>query len=296
MSNTRRFVVPLLAAITASLALVSQAQPAVTQGFVERGGARLFYKSEGSGPTMLLIHGYPLSGELFKNNRPTFARDGYRVITVDLRGFGKSTDPGSETGSIATYAQDVLAVMDKLALPKAIIGGMSMGGMIALEMYRRAPERFTALALISTTANPAGQVEQSYWNAIAAKAQAKGSASLVPELMKDMLTGRTTARNPQLVRFLSSLMEGASKRGAVAAAQALANRPDSLPTLPTINVPTLIVIGQEDTLIPVVFSQKMQQNISGSKLVIIPGASHAAVIESSKTVNRALLNWASSLR
>ena len=297
MLKSRRSFAALTVFAAASLALLSAyGQSASSQGFVERGDAKLFYKSEGSGPAMVLIHGYPLSGELFKNNRSALSQAGYRVVTVDLRGFGRSSAPQSEPGSIATYAQDVLAVMDKLEIQKTVVGGMSMGGMIAFEMYRRAPERFSGLALLTTTANPAGDVEKTFWNAIAAKAESKGSASLVPELMKDMLTGATQAKKPELVRFLSGLIAGASKRGAVAAAKALAGRPDSLPTLATITVPTIIVAGREDTLIPLVFSQKMQQGIKGSKLVVLEGASHAAVIEAPGLLNRALLTWARNLR
>ena len=297
MMIPRRSLAALTVFAAASLALLSaHGQSGSSQGFVERGDAKLFYKSEGSGPAMVLIHGYPLGGELFKSNRSALAQAGYRVVTVDLRGFGRSSAPVSDAGSIPTYAQDVLAVMDKLEIKKAVIGGMSMGGMIAFELYRRVPERFAALALLNTTANPAGNVEKAYWGAIAEKAQAKGSASLVPEMMKDMLTGATQAKKPELVRFLSGLIETASKRGAVAAAKALADRPDSLPTLSTITVPTLIVAGREDTLIPPVFSQKMQQGIKGSKLVVIEGASHAAVLEAPSAVNRALLTWARNLR
>ena len=259
-------------------------------------GRSVVLQERGQRPRDGVDYGYPLSGELFKNNRVALASAGYRVVTLDLRGFGRSSAPATDPGSIPTYAQDVLAVMDKLEIKKAVIGGMSMGGMIAFEMYRRAPERFSGLALLTTTANPAGDVEQAFWGAIADKAEAKGAASLVPELMKDMLTGATQAKRPEMVRFLSGLIAGASKRGAVAAAKALAARPDSLPTLATITVPTIIVAGREDTLIPPVFSQKMQQGIKGSKLVVIEGASHASVIEASSTVNRALLTWARNLR
>ena len=139
----RRSLAALTVFAAASLALLSaHGQSGSSQGFVERDGAQLFYKSEGTGPAMVLIHGYPLGGELFKNNRFALAAAGYRVVTVDLRGFGRSSAPVSDAGSIPTYAQDVLAVMDKLEIKKAVIGGMSMGGMIAFELYRRVPERF----------------------------------------------------------------------------------------------------------------------------------------------------------
>ncbi len=289
----------LLAALTASLlgsALAGgSAGPAAQMGDLDVNGARIHYVSVGQGTPMLLLHGYPLSGELFARNRDALAAAGYRVITIDHRGYGSSTAPASDPGSLETYAQDALAVMDRLNVPRAIIGGMSMGGPIAFEMYRRAPERFNGMLLITTVANPPGAVEQAIWKGMAQKAQAKGPASLVPELIKDMVTGRTRAARPELEKFLGGLIKQASVRGDVAGANALANRPDSLPTLKTIRVPTLILAGQEDTVYPVEFSRKMQQNIPNSRLVVIPGAAHAAIIEAAPQANRAILNWARTI-
>lgn len=140
------------------------------EGMLSINGAQIHYVSQGSGTPMLLLHGYPLSGELFARNRDALSAAGYRVITIDHRGYGQSTAPASEPGSLQVYAQDALTVMDQLNVPKAIIGGMSMGGPIAFEMYRTAPERFLGLILINTLANPAGIVEQNIWKGMAQKA------------------------------------------------------------------------------------------------------------------------------
>lgn len=278
---------------TALLAVAALAQVGgATKDTAELNGARIQYKVQGDGPAMLLIHGYPLSGELFKNNRDALARAGFKVITMDLRGFGGSSAPANEPGSIQTYARDALALMDRLKISKAVVGGMSMGGPIAFEMFRRAPERFSGMVLIDTIANPPSTVEKALWRGMAAKADASGSASLVPELLKDMLTGKTRQERPPVAAFLGGLVEQASRRGAVAGAQALADRPDSLPTLASIRVPTLILVGQEDTVYPPVFSEKMRQNIPGSRLVIIPGAAHAAILEKADAANRAIVAWA----
>ena len=91
-------------------------------------GAHIAYTAVGRGAPILLLHGYPLSGELFARNRDALAAAGYRVITLDHRGFGNSTAPEGESGPIQTYARDALAVMDQLGVQKAIIGGISMGG------------------------------------------------------------------------------------------------------------------------------------------------------------------------
>lgn len=293
---SQRSLRPLsLAALTTALlgsALAGGSAAPMQMGNLDINGASIHYVSVGQGTPMLLLHGYPLSGELFSRNRDALAAAGYRVITIDHRGYGQSTAPASDPGSLQTYAQDALAVMDRLNVPKAIIGGMSMGGPIVFEMYRRAPERFNGLILIDTIANPASIVEQNLWKGMAQKASTYGPQSLAPELIKDMLTGQTRVNRMADAMYLTNIVGQASVAGDVAGANVLATRPDSLPTLKTITVPTLILVGLEDTVYPIQFSQKMQQNIAGSKLVIIPGAAHAAIFEKASAANAAILNWA----
>ncbi|MBB6014947.1 alpha/beta fold hydrolase [Deinococcus radiopugnans] len=266
------------------------------EGMLAVNGAQIHYVSQGSGTPMLLLHGYPLSGELFSRNRDALANAGYRVITIDHRGYGQSVAPADDAGSIQTYAKDALAVMDQLNVPSAIIGGMSMGGPIVFEMYRTAPERFKGMLLIDTIANPANVVEKALWGGMAQKAVTYGPQSLVGELLKDMLTGVTRLNKPGDVKFLGDIVRQASVAGDVAGAKALSERLDSLPTLASITVPTLILEGVEDTVYPPPFAMKMQQNIAGSKLVLIPGAAHAAIYENAPAANRAILDWASTLK
>ncbi|GAA5534585.1 alpha/beta hydrolase [Deinococcus aluminii] len=267
--------------------------PAQPGGYLDVNGAHLAYTSVGQGTPILLIHGYPLSGELFARNRDTLAAAGYRVITIDQRGYGHSTAPASDPGSIGTYAADALAVLDQLGIQKAIIGGMSMGGPVVFEMYRRAPQRFLGMLLIDTVAAPAPPSEAGLWRGTAEQAQTQGVSSLVPGLIKNMLTGQTRVNNTaNEVTYLSSIINQASLAGAVAGAQALANRPDSRPTLGTITVPTLVIVGLEDTIYPVMISQAMQQAIPNARLAILPGAAHAAILENAPAANAAILNWA----
>ncbi|ULH17025.1 alpha/beta hydrolase (plasmid) [Deinococcus sp. KNUC1210] len=268
----------------------------VQEGLLDINGASIHYVSQGSGTPMLLLHGYPLSGDLFARNRDALANAGYQVITIDHRGYGKSTAPTTDTGSLQTYAKDALAVLDRLNIPRAIIGGMSMGGPITFEMYREAPERFIGMILIDTLANPAGIVEQQLWKGMAQKAVTYGPQSLAPELLKDMLTGQTRMNRPGDAKTLTGIVSQASVAGDVAGAMVLANRPDSLPTLKTIRVPTLILEGLEDTVYPPEFSLKMQQNIPNAKLVIIPGAAHAAIFEKASVANAAIIDWARTVR
>lgn len=264
----------------------------MTSGSVTVNGASVFYKTSGTGQPLVLIHGYPLNGELFKNNRNL---PGYQVITVDLPGFGKSVAPDANA-SIENYAMTMLAFMDAMKIDKAVVGGMSMGGMTLLQMYKMAPERFRGLILIDTTADPAGVAEAASWRGNAQQAQQMGVASLVPGLLPRMLTSVSRTTMPNQVAHLSTLVKNASLNGAVGGGNALATRPDANPVLATITVPTLIVAGIEDNVTPTELQLKMKNAISGSTLVQIPGAGHAATFEKAQAMNAALLRWLPTVR
>lgn len=292
-----RMSVPLslTALLGLALGVSASAQAGMMQGSVDVNGAKIFYKSQGSGPTLLLIHGYPLSGELFKNNRDALAKAGYRVVTIDLPGFGKSVAPDANY-SIQRYAREVLGFMDAMKMDKATIGGMSMGGMTVLEMYREQPQRFNAMLLIDTTADPAGIAEKGEWLGTADQAGQLGSASLVPVLLPRMLTGVDRMKMPNQVMHLGNLVKQASYNGAVGGGKALAARPDANPVLSTIKVPTLILVGVEDNVTPIELAMKMNQGIAGSKLVMLPGAGHAAIFEKADMANQAILDWMKGMK
>jgi pimeloyl-ACP methyl ester carboxylesterase len=288
--NARNATLILSLGLT-STSLAGGAMSALKSGTMTVNGAQVFYKIEGSGQPLLLIHGYPLSGELFKNNRSVLSKN-FQVITIDLPGFGKSAAPDRKA-SIENYAKTVLAFMDAMNIKVATVGGMSMGGMTLLEMYKQAPERLKGMILIDTTADPAGIAEAAGWRGNAQQAEQMGVASLAPGLLPRMLTGVSRERFPNQVAHLSSLVKQASLNGAIGGGNALAARPDANPTLPTIKVPTLIIVGAEDNVTPVELSMKMQAAIPGSRLVQIPGAGHAATFEKAAATNRAILDWAS---
>ena len=285
----------LCAAVTAALcAGPAQAQSGAQSGSVPVGGATIAYRIQGHGPALMLIHGYPLSGELFAKNRAALSRR-YTVVTPDLRGFGSSTTPDTK-GGVALYAKDMLAVMDHLHIRKAIIGGMSMGGPVVFEMYREAPQRFRGMILIDSNAAPANDVEKAQWPGFGKQARDKGTASMIPILMPQMLTTATRMGDPALVKFVSGIVKKGSVNAAVAGGDTLANRPDSRPTLAHVKVPVLILVGADDPLYAVELQKMMHKSAYGSRLVIIPGAAHAAIIEKPEACNRAIEGWAANIR
>ncbi len=263
-------------------------------GSVQVGSATIAYRVQGHGPAMMLVHGFPLSGELFSKNRAALARR-YTVVTPDLRGFGSSTTPDTK-GGVELYAKDMFAVMDHLNVRKAIVGGMSMGGPVVLEMYREQPQRFRGMILIDSTTSPANDVEKAQWPGFGKQAQDKGVASMIPALMPNMLTTQTRTSDPALVKYLGAIVKKGSVNAAVAGGSTLANRPDSRPLMAHAQVPVLIIVGEDDPIYPLEMDQKMHQDIPHSRLAVIPGAAHAAIIEKPEACNRAIEAWASTVR
>lgn len=150
------------------------------------------------------------------------------------------------------------------------------------------------MILIDTTAKAPPIPREELWKGFAMLAEQKGVDAMVAGLVPQMLTGDARLNNPGLVDSMGRLVKAASVQGAVAGAGALATRPDLTGVLPTIKVPTLIMVGQEDTVTPIAWSQDMHRAIDGSELVIIEGASHASILEQPRQANRAILEWASS--
>lgn len=263
------------------------------EGFVEIEGARIFYQVLGEGQPILLIHGYPLSGDLFAENREALAEAGYQVITVDLRGYGRSEALGEQPeGSVGSYADDVLAVMDELGVESAVIGGMSMGGPIVFSMYEEAPERFDGMILIDTIAAPAPPPEAGTWRGLIEVVRQEGTMAVPPLVIDEMLTGEARLEHPELADYLIEIMNEASEQAFIAGAEALATRPDFRPLLPEIDVPTLVMVGIQDTIYPVDFAQAMAEAIPGADLEIIDDGSHAQILEEAREANEEILDWA----
>jgi len=270
-----------------------QAPEAREGDYAEVNGARIFYEARGDGPPVVLLHGYPLSGALFARMRDGL-EDEHTVITLDHRGYGLSEAPETPD-SVVTYAEDALAVMDKLGIEQAAIGGMSMGGPIVFEMFRQAPDRFSSMLLIDTIAAPASPAEAGLWQGMADMVRSDGVEAIIPALLPDMLTGQTRQDQPEVVEYLTAVMEGASKDAAIGGAVALADRPDSTPTLEEIEVPTLVLVGLADPVYSFEIAQSMVDAIGdNAELAIIPGASHAAVFEAPAEAAAAVVQFLSA--
>lgn len=258
--------------------------------FFDVGGAHIFYQVAGHGTPLLLIHGYPLSGDLFRGQLAGLSSK-FQVITLDLPGFGKSTAPDA-SGSMAGYAQYVLALMNQLNIESAIIGGHSMGGQITLELYREAPQRFSGMILIDTNPMKASIVEQAEFPAFGTQAMQVGVPAIVPILAPQMVTGATLLKNEAIASGIMNILAEGSVNGAIGGGQALATRADYTALLGSIAVPTLVLEGVDDPVYGVSIAQMTADAIPGAQLALIPGAAHASIFERPREANAAIVAWA----
>lgn len=250
---------------------------------------RLYYTITGDGPPLLFVHGFPVTGEMWRSTVARLA--GVRCIVPDLRGFGRSSVSASM--SIARYTDDLVALLDALDERRpAVVCGLSMGGIIALDFFRRYRARLRGLILVDCRANiesPAGKEvrEQTAQRALA------GNVDAIADELSARLGAPTWPAKDK--KHWRDIMAGCNPVGVAAGARALAERPDSLPLLPEIDVPTLIVFGEQDVITPPDIAAHFHREIRGSQLVMVPGAGHFTPVEQPDAFAAAVQQFMDSL-
>lgn len=237
-------------------------------------GCELYYEVSGQGPPVMFVHGFPLSGRMWQ---PIVERisGAYRCIVPDLRGHGRSS--ATPTADMARYADDLAAVLDADGERRPVVlVGLSMGGYIAFEFFRRHRLRVSALVLTDTRAGTDTQ-EARTKREETAQAVERGGSRVVADAMVDKLFAPGAAAS--LRSEWHKIMSHTQPMGVAAALRAMAARSDSTPTLTTIDCPVLIVVGEHDTITPPDVHREMHAAITGSRLEIIAGAGHMTPVE-----------------
>lgn len=248
-------------------------------------GCSLHYAIAGppTAPSILFIHGFPLSGEMW-HTAANHLSNRWRCIVPDLRGHGRSQ--ATAEASIGLYADDLASLLDALGETRpAVVVGLSMGGMIAFEMLRRHRGRVRALVLCDTRATPEPPEGLAKREAMAQTALREGSAA-VADAMLPNLFAKTTPDSVR--RTWRDRMAATPRAGIAAAARALAARPDSRPTLPQVDCPTLVLVGDADVLTPPEQLMEIHRGIRGSRFVTIDGAGHVPPVEQPAAFSLAL--------
>jgi 3-oxoadipate enol-lactonase len=239
----------------------------------------------GIGPPVLFLHGFPHNRGLWSLQLAGLAPQA-RCIAVDLRGFGESTVAPPYT--MDQYADDIAAFMDKLQIPTAVICGLSMGGYVALAMWRRHPKRVHGLILADTRATPDTEEGREKRKTMAQLARDRGVAAVADSMISNMVGKHTRETAPHVVDNVYRMLASANVAGVVGALEAMRERPDSTPILPTIDVLTLIVVGEDDALTPVADAEEMHRAIYGSRLHVLARAGHVSNVERPAAFNHVL--------
>jgi 3-oxoadipate enol-lactonase len=252
------------------------------------------YEDVGSGPTVVLLHGYPFNRSMWRE-QSAMLRARYRVITPDLRGHGETVI--TDNATIDEMAQDVAALLDELEIEHVVMCGLSMGGYVALAFYRRfGLQRVRALILADTRSQADTTEARRNREEQAAKILKQGMSSIADDFLKKVLTPITLSEHPEITERVREMVITTKPQGAAAALRAMAARPDQTDFLPEIIAPTLIIVGSEDQLTPPVDAEMMHHAIRGSRLEIIEGASHLSNLERPAEFNRAIKNFLDALQ
>ena len=254
-------------------------------------GLTMNYQERGlpQGLPVVFVHGFPFSHAMWDPQMMALPQE-VRAISYDVRGHGQS-DVGDGQYSIEFFVDDLVGLLDHLGIKQSVICGLSMGGYIALRAVERHPERIRALVLCDTRseADPneakvkrAGQVKT---------VKQTGAKTFADGFVKAAFAPATFQSNPKAIDAIKAVIGNTSPLAIAGTLLALAARSDTTASLSTIKVPTLIMVGELDTLTPPAASEAMHKLIKGSTLQIIPQSAHMSNVENPAVFNRHLIGF-----
>ena len=232
---------------------------------------------------LVLIHGHPFDHTMWNPQLEAFS-PGRRVIAPDLRGYG-GAPAGPEVTRFEEFAGDIEALLDRERVETCVIAGLSMGGQIAMECYRRFPDRVRGLVLADTF--PAAETPEGVRtrHAMADRLLREGMRGYADEVLEKMVAPYATA---EVKAHVHGMMTATRPESAAAALRARAARTDHRALLPRVTVPALVVVGADDTYTPVADAEAMHAALPDSRLCVIEGAAHLPNLERPAAFNAAL--------
>jgi 3-oxoadipate enol-lactonase len=269
-------------------------------GWYESDGARLRFRDTGAGLPVVFLHPTPLDADYW---RPLIEDlGGVRAIVPDLRGHGQSElggnlpvgefarVPDAPVLTMGQLAADVVALLDHLALPEATFAGCSVGGYVLLELWRRAPQRMNGLAFVCSKAQPDAEANLAKRAANIAQIRAEGAGALFDGMAQSLIGATARERRPAIVDELRALMT-LTPEAMVAVQAGLAVRPDSLPTVATIDAPVLAIGGGEDPVATATEMEAFKKAPGRCEFHLLPDAGHFAAYEQPRKVAALLAQW-----
>ena len=256
-------------------------------------GVNLAYLDEGQGAPIILVHGFPLDGTMWDDQVRALSGN-HRVIIPDLRGHGAS-ESISGPYSMDMLADDLNGLLEHLNVDEVTVAGFSMGGYVAFAFYRKYKKRVKAMILAGTRSQSDSVSVSDGRESMAQRAEHEGQEGIATALLPRLLTSETLEDRSDIVDRVRGMMTRVSVQGMAGDLRAMAARDDSTETLGQITVPTLVIVGEEDTLTPPSESEMMARELPDASLQIIPSGAHLVNIENPDTYNFQLLAFLESI-
>ena len=250
--------------------------------------------TSGAGTPLVLLHAFPLDGRMWAPQVEALAGT-YQVIVPDLRGFGAARDQAVEEAGMDLLADDLLRLMDDRGLDRVVLGGLSLGGYVALAFMRRHADRVSGLVLLDTKATADGDQARDDRLKMAERVLEEGT-DFVPVVMLPKLLGETSREHrPEVVEKVATLIREQSPQAIAGAQRGMAARGATTDVLATIAVPTLVITGEEDAVTGPEVGRELAAGIPGARFLLVEEAGHLANLEQPEIVNEALLDFLAPL-
>jgi 3-oxoadipate enol-lactonase len=249
-------------------------------------GRKLAFVDSGHGPALLLVHGWPLDHSMWDGQIKGLAAR-HRVIAPDLPGFGQS-DLGGNVVEMWQYADDLAALLDFLKIDNVVYCGLSMGGYIAFEFWRRHAKLLGGLVLCDTRAASDTPEAAANRSVMAEKVLSEGSCAAADAMIPKLFAAVTMQVQPDVIIKIRQVIEGHDPRGIAAAALGMAKRADFRGELPHIGCPALVIVGEHDSISMPAEMQGMAGAIPDAEFAVIPQAGHMSPLEQPVPVNAAI--------
>jgi len=260
---------------------------------IKTGDAEISYWSIGDGTPVVLLHPFPVDHEFWMPVAEALATR-YRVVMPDLRGHGDSS-VGEGPATMEKHAADIARVMDDAEIDRTPLVGVSIGGYALFEFWRKYRDRVAGLGLCNTKAGADGPEARAGRLQAANDVLERGTEPFVESMIQKVLAKHTREMRPDLVDGALRMMRKMSAESVAQVQRGMAARPDSVETLKTINVPTVLITGDEDPMTGVKEAQLMRQHIPGSQLRVIAKASHYSPWEQPEEASKLLRQFLDGL-
>jgi 3-oxoadipate enol-lactonase len=256
--------------------------------------AEIFYDVAGAGPPVILLHPFPANHE-FWLPVTEYLSSRYQLIMPDLRGHGESA-LGNGPATMQKHASDVARVMTDAGLDRAPLIGVSIGGYTLFEFWRRFRDRVSALVLCNTKAGADTAEARASRLEAANDVLQRGTEPFFESMLPKLLGETTRHSRPDRVEGALRMMRKMTAEDVAGVQRGMAERPDSVPTLKTVNAPVLIITGDEDILTGVPEAELMKQNIAGSQMKVIAKAGHYSPWEQPEEAGKLLRQFLDSMQ